>query len=72
MPWVKATDPSELLRVASRHGIEPADLHDAGDDVKDALSWAAKEASERPVVIAGSLYLVSSVLRLLRQLKTTP
>jgi len=69
MPWVRATDPSHLLRVASRHGIDASELHDAGDDVKAALSWAAEEAGDRPVVIAGSLYLVSSVLRLLRDAK---
>lgn len=71
MPWVKATDPSELLRVASNYGISPSELYNGGDDVKATLSWAANATAERPVVIAGSLYLVSSVLRLLRSVKTT-
>ena len=70
MPWVKATKPSELLRVAGEHGIDDPHLHDGGDDIKGTLTWAAEEAEGRPIVIAGSLYLVSSVLRLLRALKT--
>jgi dihydrofolate synthase len=71
MPWVKATDPGELLHVASKHGINSSDLHGSGDDVKAALSWAVEEAAGGPVAIAGSLYLVSSVLRLLRDVKST-
>jgi len=70
MPWVKATNPSELLRVAGEHGIDSSHLHDGGDDIKGTLTWAAEVAGGRPIVIAGSLYLVSSVLRLLRALKT--
>ncbi|KAK3377811.1 Mur ligase [Podospora didyma] len=60
MPWVKAADPAELLRLARQHGAEAAGLHDAGVDVKDALTWASDSAGDRPMVIAGSLYLVSS------------
>jgi folylpolyglutamate synthase len=67
MPWVQATDPAELLQLAGQHGAEAAGLHNAGDDVKDALTWASKSAGDKPLVIAGSLYLVSSVLRLLRE-----
>ena len=66
MPWVKPTEPAELLELATRHGIEDRATHNAGDDVKDALVWASEAAAGGPVVIAGSLYLVSSVLRLLR------
>ncbi|GAB1314054.1 folylpolyglutamate synthase [Madurella fahalii] len=67
MPWVKATDPSELLQLAVRHGAERTGTHNAGDDVKGALTWASRAAGDGPLVIAGSLYLVSSVLRLLRE-----
>ncbi|KAL2266279.1 hypothetical protein VTJ83DRAFT_5631 [Remersonia thermophila] len=67
MPWVKPTDPAELLQAAARHGIADAATHDAGDDVRGALAWASDAANGGPVVIAGSLYLVSSVLRQLRE-----
>ncbi|KAK3946048.1 FolC bifunctional protein [Diplogelasinospora grovesii] len=60
MPWVKAADPTELLRVASQHGVDAARQHNAGEDVRDALTWASGAAEEGSVVIAGSLYLVSS------------
>jgi len=66
MPWVKATDPRELLRVARRHGIDTTFLHNGGGNVKGTLEWASETAEDGPIVIAGSLYLVSSVLRLLR------
>lgn len=67
MPWVKPADPAELLQVASRHGVKSEVSHDAGSDVKEALNWASQAAGDGPLVIAGSLYLVSSVLRLLRE-----
>ncbi|KAK3327842.1 Mur ligase [Cercophora scortea] len=67
MPWVRAADPAELLQVAARQGIKATRSHNAGDDVKAALKWASENAGDRHVVIAGSLYLVSSVLRLLRE-----
>ena len=66
MPWVRAAEPSELLAVAGRHGVDVALMHDARDDVRAALCWASDKAGDKPVVVAGSLYLVSSVLRLLR------
>ncbi len=67
MPWVKPADPAELLGLATRHGVVDTATFDAVDDVKEALAWASQAAGEDgPVVIAGSLYLVSSVLRLLR------
>lgn len=67
MPWVKAADPTDLLQLAVRYGIKDAVTHNAGDDVKEALTWASQAAGDGPLVIAGSLYLVSSVLRLLRE-----
>jgi folylpolyglutamate synthase len=68
MPWVKPAEPAELLRLAVQHGAKDTAAHDAGDDVKGALTWAAQAAGDGPLVIAGSLYLVSSVLRLLRDM----
>ncbi|EFQ98842.1 folylpolyglutamate synthase [Nannizzia gypsea CBS 118893] len=38
-----------------------------GHDISEALQWAHLIAADNPIVIAGSLYLVSDVLRLLRQ-----
>lgn len=66
MPWVKAAGPSELLTIASKHGIDVSKTYDGGNDVAATLKWASEIAANRPVVIAGSLYLVSTVLRLLR------
>jgi len=66
MPWVKGEDPSTLLSLASRHGIDPSKQHNGDADVQATLSWATRNAGDKPIVIAGSLYLVSSVLRLLR------
>ncbi|KAK4203278.1 Mur ligase [Triangularia verruculosa] len=60
MPWVKAADPNELLNLASQHGVDKSAVYSAGENVKDALLKASEMAGERPVVIAGSLYLVSS------------
>jgi folylpolyglutamate synthase len=67
MPWVKPADPAELLQLAGRHGAKESAMYNAGDDVKGALTWASQAAGDKPLVIAGSLYLVSSVLRLLRE-----
>ncbi|KAK1827871.1 FolC bifunctional protein [Podospora conica] len=67
MPWVKPADPAELLAVASKYGVESSQQHDAGGNVREALEWASERAGDNPLVIAGSLYLVSSVLRVLRQ-----
>ncbi|KAK4138012.1 FolC bifunctional protein [Trichocladium antarcticum] len=72
MPWVKPADPAELLQLAARHGARESGMHNAGDDVRSALTWASQAAGDKPLVIAGSLYLVSSVLRLLRESIMTP
>ncbi|KAL2179252.1 Mur ligase [Thermothelomyces heterothallicus CBS 202.75] len=66
MPWIKPADPAELLGLAVRHGAQEATVHNAGDDVKGAMRWASQVAKDGPMVISGSLYLVSSVLRALR------
>ncbi|KAL2148795.1 hypothetical protein VTH82DRAFT_1942 [Thermothelomyces myriococcoides] len=66
MPWIKPADPAELLGLAARHGAQQAAIHNAGDDVKGAMIWASQTAKDGPIVISGSLYLVSSVLRALR------
>lgn len=65
MPWVQAMEPLDILSAAASFGSDPAQLHEAGS-ISDALRWATTVAGEGPLVIAGSLYLVSDVLRLLR------
>lgn len=70
MPWVKAADPAELATcVQSIPGIQQVKtLH---KNTPAAINWACGVANGGPLVIAGSLYLVSDVLRLLRESQTT-
>ncbi|POS88248.1 hypothetical protein EPUL_000075 [Erysiphe pulchra] len=69
MPWVKATEPKHILSAAYELGIDPLHCHNAESDVLNILQWAATIADQGPIVIAGSLYLVSDVLRLIRDVK---
>lgn len=66
MPWVQAMEPQDILSAAAASGVNTAHLYDAAD-IPTALRWATTVAGEGPLVIAGSLYLVSDVLRLLRE-----
>ncbi|KAF3891445.1 Dihydrofolate synthetase [Trichophyton interdigitale] len=73
MPWVRSVPTAELLATArsitttttttTSHGTTTQ----FGHDISKALQWAHLTAADNPIVIAGSLYLVSDVLRLLRQ-----
>jgi folylpolyglutamate synthase/dihydrofolate synthase len=67
MPWVKAADPDTILNLAGQHGIDEYQRDNGEDDIRGTLKWACTKAGNGPVVIAGSLYLVSDVLRLLRE-----
>jgi len=71
MPWVKATSAGKLLDAV--HQLNPpvggGNVHDCGSDVLEALRAASHSAGEGPLVVAGSLYLVGDVLRLLRDSK---
>jgi folylpolyglutamate synthase/dihydrofolate synthase len=78
MPWVKAMDASQVLSAVTECGISILQQHNSGNDISDALRWASTTAGGRPLVIAGSLYLVGDVLAHLRdasnignELKTT-
>lgn len=65
MPWVKATDPDRVVsHIRSITGIGKVEAF--GADILSALMWASQSAGQGPLVIAGSLYLVSDVFRLLR------
>lgn len=65
MPWVKATDPERVVEhISSMPGI--GKVESFGADIIPALTWASQTAGQGPLVIAGSLYLVSDIFRLLR------
>ncbi|KAI2467382.1 FolC bifunctional protein [Annulohypoxylon bovei var. microspora] len=66
MPWVRPTNSAALLDAASKCGIAISSRFDASTDVRSALNWASQVANEGPLVIAGSLYLVSDIFKLLR------
>ncbi|KAI4088333.1 MAG: hypothetical protein LQ344_006162 [Seirophora lacunosa] len=65
MPWVSPTDPNIILDTAQLLGVTGL-IHNAKRNVLGALKTAAGIAAGGPVVICGSLYLVSDILRLLR------
>ncbi|KAI4264203.1 MAG: hypothetical protein L6R42_000669 [Xanthoria sp. 1 TBL-2021] len=67
MPWVLPVDAESILEVARSLGVDGL-LANAGKDVLRSLQLAAKTATGDPIVICGSLYLVSDVLRLLRDI----
>ena len=65
MPWVTATDPTELAqRLSAVPGI--GEVKDFDVEIQNALNWASDLADGGPLVVAGSLYLISDVLRLHR------
>ena len=67
MPWVQSVDEEEILEAAGALDI-PLQTH-AVMDTKHALRWATQIANNGPLVVAGSLYQVSDVFRLLRMHK---
>ena len=70
MPWVQPMSSRDILAAASVAGIDIHQQYDAETDISRALRWAVTVAAGGPIVIAGSLYLVSDVLRLLRDAGT--
>jgi folylpolyglutamate synthase/dihydrofolate synthase len=71
MPWVKAMGSEKVGRAARAVLGEEGDGDIAnwafGRDVVGGLKRASEIADEGPLVVAGSLYLVGSVLRVLRE-----
>ncbi|KAL9101894.1 MAG: hypothetical protein Q9163_002889 [Psora crenata] len=65
MPWVRSMDVDNIVE-ASHSLVVLGETQKAYGDVAKALRMAASTAKEGPIVIAGSLYLVSDVLRLQR------
>jgi dihydrofolate synthase len=68
MPWVNPAQPSVILAAASQSSLNEKQLHDCGSDLGLALRSASDRSTscDGSLVIAGSLYLVSDVLRLAR------
>jgi folylpolyglutamate synthase/dihydrofolate synthase len=65
MPWVGSADTSDMLSAVRQSGVMEQDLFNS-NSVLEALLKAVEQSKGDPMVIAGSLYLVSDVLRLLR------
>lgn len=64
MPWVKPMQAEAILKAAAQ--VRLSSRHNAHRDIADALAYAAKTAAGEGLVIAGSLYLVSDILKHLR------
>lgn len=64
MPWVRPQDPNEILGAAEKCGAVRFEV-DPGADVGNVVLEKAPDTGH-PVVVAGSLYLVSDVLRYMR------
>lgn len=69
MPWVHAMSSKTLLETA-RSVVELRNGVDGGSDVLKAIRDAADLSGDNDIVITGSLYLVSDVMRLLRDTPT--
>ncbi|KAI0012620.1 FolC bifunctional protein [Xylariaceae sp. FL0662B] len=61
MPWVKPMSSTAILDTATHCGCVSSSQYDARTNVGSALAWASRTADEGPLVIAGSLYLVSDI-----------
>lgn len=68
MPWVKPMQAEAILKAAAQ--VELSSQHNAHRDIADALACAVKTAAGGGLVIAGSLYLVSDILKQLRNKAT--
>ncbi|EEP80701.1 conserved hypothetical protein [Uncinocarpus reesii 1704] len=66
MPWVQSVNTTNLVTVA-RSVSDLGAVEGFGANVVGGLNWASTVSAGGPMVIAGSLYLVSEVLRLLRE-----
>ena len=66
MPWVSPQEAKAILFAGKGLGILSL-TEEAPKEIEHGLRMACQIANDDPLVIAGSLYLVSDVLRLLRQ-----
>ena len=65
MPWVQPVNREEIVSIAEMVGLGNAVVPEQRD-VLSALELASQLSDGGPVVVAGSLYLVSDVLRAIR------
>ena len=65
MPWVSSEDVNNILSAAQSLDVSGHSVEGSGK-LDDALRLAVDVANRGPLVVAGSLYLVSDVLRLVR------
>ncbi|PGH16414.1 hypothetical protein AJ79_01745 [Helicocarpus griseus UAMH5409] len=68
MPWVRSVETTNILSVV-RAMPNFSRCEGFGRDIISGLKWANEISAGGPLVIAGSLYLVSDILRLLRESK---
>lgn len=68
MPWVSPQSPKAIVASARSLG-KLKQIEEGSRILADDLRLATKYANGGPLVIAGSLYLVSDVLRLLREME---
>jgi folylpolyglutamate synthase/dihydrofolate synthase len=66
MPWIEPASSEDIANAV--RGLHPdIPIETFGRDIEGAIKWAVQDQrQESPVVICGSLYLVSDVLRQLR------
>ncbi|KAL1953255.1 hypothetical protein VTO42DRAFT_3343 [Malbranchea cinnamomea] len=72
MPWVRSVKASNLLEILRRCVPGIGATREFGKNLTQALDWASTVSPEKPLVVAGSLYLVSDILRLQRGLSSAP
>lgn len=68
MPWVSSQEAHVVLAAGRRLGMLDQTSESTGS-LKDSIQLATQLAKGGPLVVAGSLYLASDILRLLRQVK---
>ncbi|KAJ8125164.1 hypothetical protein O1611_g8476 [Lasiodiplodia mahajangana] len=66
MPWVNPTKSATILQTIDELGISISAPQDVQTDVMMGLNSACEMSGGGPLVIAGSLYLVSDMLKLIR------
>lgn len=76
MPWIRATAcdaienaAGEVIaeKVGETDDSSAVEVHKCEGDILGALRAASEVAGEGPLVVAGSLYLVGEVLKLVRE-----
>ncbi|TRX97284.1 hypothetical protein FHL15_002078 [Xylaria flabelliformis] len=66
MPWVRSMNSATILQTIESIGVTISAKQDAQADIMAGLDWASKISHGGPLVVAGSLYLVSDILKLLQ------